>query len=211
MALVHFEEINPESCLGIWRIDESEEELLYQLNPSKTDQAHFDTIQHPRIRLESIASRQIVKELTHRFGDTYEGIFKNKNGKPFLYNSPLHISYSHTEQYAAAILHREKPCGIDMEHIQDKMQRVSGRFLSEKELQDCKNDLQKICIYWCAKEAMYKLYNLKDTEFKGNLRVAPFEKELKGQLEGVIHVGSFLSKTDLNYHLFGEVVVAYCF
>lgn len=211
MALVHFEEINPESCWGIWKIDESEEQLLYQLNPGKTDQVHFDSIQHPRIRLESIASRMIVKELTERYNYEYQGIFKNKNGKPFLYNSPLHISYSHTEQFAAAIIHTEKPCGIDMEHIQEKMMRVSARFLSEKELQSTGNDLEKICIYWCAKEAMYKLYNLKDTEFKGNLKVSPFEKEKRGELEGVIHVGSFLSKTEVQYQLFGEVVVAFCF
>jgi len=211
MALVHFEEINPESCWGIWKIDESEEALLYQLNPGKTDLVHFESIQHPRIRLESIASRMIVKELTERYNYEYQGIFKNKNGKPFLYNSPLHISYSHTEQFAAAIIHTEKPCGIDMEHIQEKMMRVSGRFLSEKELQSTGDDLEKICIYWCAKEAMYKLYNLRDTEFKGNLKVSPFEKEKRGQLEGVIHVGSFLSKTEVKYHLFGEVVVAFCF
>jgi phosphopantetheinyl transferase (holo-ACP synthase) len=98
-----------------------------------------------------------------------------------------------------------------MEHIQEKMMRVSGRFLSEKELQSTGDDLEKICIYWCAKEAMYKLYNLRDTEFKGNLKVSPFEKEKRGQLEGVIHVGSFLSKTEVKYHLFGEVVVAFCF
>jgi 4'-phosphopantetheinyl transferase len=211
MALVHFEEINPESCWGIWRIDESEDDLLYRLNPVKTDLTHFESIQHPRIRLESIASRMIVKELTERYGYEYQGIFKNKNGKPFLYNSPLHISYSHTEQYAAAIIHTEKPCGIDMEHIQDKMMRVSARFLSEKELESTGEDLEKICIYWCAKEAMYKLYNLRDTEFKGNLKVSAFQKENRGELEGVIHVGSFLSKTEVQYQLFGEVVVAFCF
>jgi 4'-phosphopantetheinyl transferase EntD len=211
MALVHFEEINPEACWGVWRIDETEEELLSLLNPGKTDLSHFESIQHPRIRLESVASRMIVKELTQRSGYDYQGIFKNKNGKPFLYNSPLHISYSHTEQFAAAIIHTEKPCGIDMEHIQDKMMRVSERFLSEKELQSTGNDLEKICIFWCAKEAMYKLYNLKDTEFKGNLKVSPFDKEKKGMLEGIIHVGSFLSKTEVHYELFGEVVVAFCF
>jgi 4'-phosphopantetheinyl transferase len=211
MALVHFEEINQEACWGVWRIDETEEELTYKLNPGKTDLTHFESIQHPRIRLESIASRMIVKELTERYGYDYQGIFKNKNGKPFLYNSPLHISYSHTEQFAAAILHTEKPCGIDMEHIQEKMMRVSGRFLSEKELESTGTDLEKICICWCAKEAMYKLYNLRDTEFKGNLRVASFEKEKKGSLEGIIHVGSFLSKTEVHYELFGEVVVAFCF
>jgi hypothetical protein len=89
--------------------------------------------------------------------------------------------------------------------------RVSGRFLSEKELESTGTDLEKICICWCAKEAMYKLYNLRDTEFKGNLRVASFEKEKKGSLEGIIHVGSFLSKTEVHYELFGEVVVAFCF
>ena len=211
MALVHFEEINPEACWGIWRIEETEEALLLKLNPSKTDTNHFDDIQHPRIRLESIASRMIVKELTEKFGYEYQGIFKNKNGKPFLYNSPLHISYSHTEEFAAAIIHKEKPCGIDLEHIQDKMMRVSSRFLSDTELETTGTDLEKICIYWCAKEAMYKLYNLRDTEFKGNLKVSPFTKAQRGDLEGMIHVGSFLSKTDVNYQIFGEVVAAFCF
>lgn len=211
MALVHFEEIGPEACWGVWRIDETEETLLHLLNPGKTDQAHFDSIQHPRIRLESIASRMIVKELAQRFGYEYQGIFKNKNGKPFLYNSPLHISYTHTEQFAAAIIHTEKPCGIDMEHIQEKMQRVSPRFLSEKEQEAAGNDLEKMCIFWCAKEAMYKLYNLKDTEFKGNLKVSPFEKTKRGYLEGVIHVGSFISKSEIQYELFGGVVVAFCY
>lgn len=211
MALVHFEEINLEASWGIWKIEESEEQLMYLLNPAKTDLAHFETIQHPRIRLESISSRMIVKELSQRAGYDYLGIFKNKNAKPFLYNSPLHISYSHTEDFAAAIIHTEKPCGIDLEHIQDKMKKVSTRFLSEKELEYAGTDLEKICIYWCAKEAMYKLYNLKDTAFKGNLKVSEFEKDRQGILEGVIHVGSFLSKTEIHYKLFGEVVSAYCF
>lgn len=211
MALVHFEDVSPEASWGIWKIEETEEELLWQLAAGKTDLAHFESIQHPRIRLESIASRMIVKELTERKGSEYHGIFKNKNGKPFLYNSPLHISYSHTEKFAAAIVHREKPCGIDMEHIQEKMVRVSSRFLSDAELLNTGDDLEKICIYWCAKEAMYKLYNLKNTEFKGNLKVSPFEKEMEGNLEGIIHVGSFLSKTEIKYRLFGGVVTAFCF
>ena len=88
-----------------------------------------------------------------------------------------------------------------MEHMQEKMQRVSGRFLSEKELEHTGEDLQKICIYWCAKEAMYKLYNIKDTEFKGNLKVSPFQKEEHGQIEGIIHVGSFLSKSEIHRDL----------
>lgn len=211
MALVHFEDVGPEASWGIWKIEEAEEELLWKLEAGKTDLAHFESIQHPRIRLESIASRMIVKVLTERKNQEYQGIFKNKNGKPFLYNSPLHISYSHTEQYAAAIVHSEKPCGIDMEHIQEKMVRVSSRFLSDSELQNTGEDLEKICIYWCAKEAMYKLYNLKNTEFKGNLKVAPFEKAMEGNLEGIIHVGSFLSKTEVKYRLFDGVVTAFCY
>lgn len=211
MALVHYEEINPDACWGVWQIEESEQELLYLLNPTKSDDIHFESIQHDRIRLESIASRMVVKAISERMGNEYQGIFKNKNGKPFLYNSPFHISYSHTERFAAAILHRERPCGIDMEHVQEKMLRVSTRFLSLQELENSEKDLEKICIYWCAKEAMYKLYNLKDAEFKGNLKITPFEKQDKGILDGLIHVGSFLSKTEVHYQIFGEVMVAYCF
>lgn len=211
MALVHYEVINPDASWGVWQIDESEEELLNLLQPSGSDKIHFDSIQHDRIRLESIASRMIVKALAERFGVEYQGIFKNKNGKPFLYNSPNHISYSHTERFAAAIIHRDRPCGIDMEHIQEKMLRVSSRFLSLPELENSEKDLEKICIYWCAKEAMYKLYNLKDAEFKGNLKILPFDKQAKGILDGQIHVGSFLSKTEVHYQVFGEVMVAFCF
>lgn len=211
MALVHFEVINPDASWGVWQIDENEQELLHLLQPTPSDQIHFDSIQHDRIRLESIASRMIVKTLAERFGTEYQGIFKNKNGKPFLNNSPNHISYSHTERYAAAIIHRDRPCGIDMEHIQEKMLRVSTRFLSLPELENSEKDMEKICIYWCAKEAMYKLYNLKDAEFKGNLKISPFEKASKGILNGLIHVGSFMSKTEVHYQVFGEVMVAYCF
>lgn len=211
MALVHFEVINPDASWGVWQIDENEQELLHLLQPTSSDQIHFDSIQHDRIRLESIASRMIVKTLAERFGTDYQGIFKNKNGKPFLNNSPNHISYSHTERFAAAIIHRDRPCGIDMEHIQEKMLRVSTRFLSLPELENSEKDMEKICIYWCAKEAMYKLYNLKDAEFKGNLKITPFEKAQKGVLDGLIHVGSFMSKTEVHYQVFGEVMVAFCF
>lgn len=211
MALVYYEVINPESSWGVWQIEESEEELLQLLNPTKSDQIHFESIQHDRIRLESVASRMIVKSLVERLGVEYQGIFKNKNGKPFLYNSQYHISYSHTERFAAAIIHNDRPCGIDMEHIQEKMFRVSTRFLSISELEDTHNDLEKISIYWCAKEAMYKLYNLKEAEFKGNLKIAPFEKQESGKLDGIIHVGSFLSKTEIYYRMFGEVIVAFCY
>jgi 4'-phosphopantetheinyl transferase EntD len=213
MALVHYEALNSDSAWGIWKIEESEEQLLEVLKDSASDLLHFQGISHPRIRLESIASRVVVKELTSKFGAEYQGLFKNKNGKPFLYNLQFNISYSHTENYAAAIIHKSLPVGIDSENIQPKLLNIATRFLSEPELKMTGDDLRKICACWCAKEAMYKLYNIKDVEFRDNLKLSHLVEKADGsfQLQAEIHVGSFHSKTNIYCKQFEDIMVAYCY
>jgi len=211
MALVFKEKLDTECCWGIWKIDESEHELLSLLDPPQTDITHFESIPHPRIRKESVASRLILKTLVNECGEEYQGLFKNKNGKPFLYKSNLMVSYSHTEDYAAAIVHRTKQVGIDTEHIQEKMYKIAPRFMSDAELESAKNDLEQICVYWCAKEAMYKLYNVKTVEFRDNLKINPFLKSSKGVITGEIHLGTFHSRSSIHYHRHEDVMVALCF
>lgn len=213
MALVHYEALSSDAAWGIWKIEETEEYLLSLLKNSPSDLMHFQGIAHPRIRLESIASRVIVKELTSKFGANYQGLFKNKNGKPFLYNLQFNISYSHTENYAAAIIHKSLPVGIDSENIQPKLLNISTRFLSEAEQKMTGNDLDKICACWCAKEAMYKLYNIKDVEFRDHLKLSKIQlvADNKYSIQAEIHVGSFHSKTIVTCHKYNEIMVAYCF
>jgi hypothetical protein len=66
-------------------------------------------------------------------------------------------------------------------------------------------------VYWCAKEAMYKLYNVKTVEFRDNLKINPFLKSSKGVITGEIHLGTFHSRSSIHYHRHEDVMVALCF
>ena len=48
-------------------------------------------------------------------------------------------------------------------------------FLNDTELETVGTDVEKLCIYWCAKEALYKLLGKKGIIFKLNLSLDSFE------------------------------------
>jgi hypothetical protein len=58
--------------------------------------------------------------------------------------------------------------------------------LSPTELQDAGNNLTKHCVYWCAKEALYKIDGKKGLHFSNQLNIEPFELQEAGGLKGII-------------------------
>lgn len=90
----------------------------------------------------------------------------NEDGKPTIpgYN----ISITHTRGYAAVILSKVKPVGVDIEYISDRVERITQRFLRPDELSAFESvtsshgDWSKADVFlraWCAKEAVYKYYS----------------------------------------------------
>jgi len=49
--------------------------------------------------------------------------------------------------------------------------------LSNPERLHAGDDLSKMCIYWCAKESLYKWYGKKNLSFKDNIFIEPFENK----------------------------------
>ena len=81
------------------------------------------------------------------------------NGKPYLENNPVNISITHTEKYVAVILHEEENVGIDIESLDRDFSAVEKKALSEDEIDDLEDEKrnEQLAIYWCAKEAVFKL------------------------------------------------------
>ena len=131
-------------------------------------------IRHPTQRVEWLACRAAVCELVEAQGLTYAGLHKDEFGKPYLIGAPWHISLSHTGGWAAVVLHRSRPVGIDIEPIRDQFRRVVPRVLSENELVHAAGDPGRLAVYWCAKEALYKLYGRRQLTFREHLYIEPF-------------------------------------
>jgi 4'-phosphopantetheinyl transferase len=104
--------------------------------------------------------------------------------KPYLSDSSLHISISHSHNMLAIIATNAHSTGIDIELIRDKILRVRHKFLNHTEAEFAGSDLHRLTTIWGAKEAMYKAYGLKGVDFREHLEVKSFTgNELQGTLK----------------------------
>ena len=154
--------------------------MARQLNLTADEQADLASIAHPGQRIEWLACRVALKTLIDDAGFPYMGLHKDEWGKPHLYSSvrgtflPGHISLSHTPGWAVAVWHFARPVGIDVEPVRDQFVRVVPRVLSASEMADANGRADRLAVYWCAKEAMYKLYGKRQLTFREHLLVEPF-------------------------------------
>jgi len=181
MPVAKLRTLGDESCWALWKIEEDEETLSYHAMESCPD----DLISRQK-RLEYLAGRALMKSMVETIGMSYTGMRKDTAGKPFLKNSTHQVSLSHSFPYAAAQIHRDISVGIDVEQPKDKLLRIASRVLSKSEQQNAGHDPTKHCIYWCAKEAMYKIYGKRGLHFNSQLLIEPFGLALNGGLSGRI-------------------------
>lgn len=133
----------------------------------------------------------------------------NDKGKPFLVNDTRHISVSHSHDKLAIIVNKNEATGIDIELIRDKVLKIKHKFLNETELTDTGNDIEKLLIYWAAKETLYKIYGLKEVDFIKNLFVNPFTKANLGLIVGQITMTNFNEQFELSYQILDNYVLVY--
>lgn len=156
-------------------INENEPTLLAGLSLTISEQEDLATISHPVQRIEWLACRVAIRQLVEAQGGRYWGLQKDEFGKPHLIDSTWHISLSHTAGWAAAVLHQSRPVGVDIEPIRDQFRRVVPRVLSDSEIAHAAGDLNRLAVYWCAKEALYKLYGKRQLTFRDHLHIEPFD------------------------------------
>lgn len=173
----------PGSGWGIWRVEEEEAALAGEL---PTADHCPDQIRFPRKRLEWLGGRYLMSRLFKEAGIQYQGLTKDENGKPFPIGSDYRISLSNAFPFVAARIDLNAPVGIDLEIPRLKMISVIPRVLSESEKLDAGQDMQKLCVYWSAKESMFKVFGKRNIHFAEHLLLDPFSLEKSGCLSGHI-------------------------
>lgn len=198
MPVVKFEKY-PTYSWAIWEITESEDDLLELANLASGDQKEYDQIRHPNKRMEYLAGRLVLKELVEQESKIFHGIFKDDCGKPFLKGHSQAISLSHSFPLAGAIIHKEQQAGIDIEKPQPKLFRIAHKFLTEEEFNIPEKDENRLCVYWCAKETLYKIYGRKHVIFSQHLIVDPFAIQEEGVITGKLNLPDVRQSYSLRY------------
>ncbi len=133
----------------------------------------------------------------------------DEKGKPYLLNDSRHISVSHSHDRLAIIVNKSEPTGIDIEMIRDKVLRIKHKFLRDNELKDAEDDVEKLLIYWAAKETLYKIYGLKEVDYIEHLLVKPFTKHNLGTIIGEINLPGFKEIFELNYQVLEDYILVF--
>ncbi|MBP3943474.1 4'-phosphopantetheinyl transferase superfamily protein [Sphingobacteriaceae bacterium WQ 2009] len=210
MPLVYLREIDQDTKFAVWRIEESESELLAQLQLDEREKTLLTGFTKGKRRLHWMCTRVLLRSLLQT--TDYIDCPSDANGKPYLANFPQKISLTHSFDYAAVMISNTGECGIDMELVKTKVERIAHKFLKPEELAFITHDEQRILqLYacWSAKEAVYKLQGNIGVSFLDNMHIAPFHYEDQGILHLTLDRKGEETTFKVHYEKFAEYMLAY--
>ncbi len=184
MALHKIHYVDNYSTVAVWHITETEAELLVlaQLNAAET--TRYQELKREKRRKEWLATRALLNAVLQ---DEDAKIIYTPEGKPEL-TSGSKISISHTPNYAAIIINREAEVGIDIQVHKDNILKACHLFMSYEELEQLRpnNELEQLHLYWCAKEALYKLAADTSLNIFSHISIEPFDLLHTKNLQGLV-------------------------
>jgi 4'-phosphopantetheinyl transferase EntD len=193
--------------LGIWEITESFDELRSMVSLESEEVNTLERFRNISRKLEWLSVRTLINELT---GENSRIIY-NEDRKPFLLDNSSHISISHSHEYTSILLSRFKRVGIDLEFMSHRISRIADRFINENEKITDSPELLKyhLYIHWCAKEALYKICDKKNINFKKNLTIKPFDPEDEGIIQGTVDNIYGIDNYELIYRKMGNYIIVW--
>jgi len=192
MAIAYRQRIDDDTEFALWKIEEEANDLYMQLQLDENEKAYVEKLSKSKRHLHWLGTRVLLRKMLRT--DEYIDCKIDSHGKPYLVNLPYHISLSHSFDYAAVMISKTHKVGIDIEQIQQKVERIAGKFMQPKELAFISDNkkIEQLYVCWCAKEAIYKCNGQKEVSFANNIFLEPFNFEHHGVLNANLH------KKDLN-------------
>lgn len=168
------------SRVGVWKITESEAELRMMTSIPSDELEEISYIKNESLRKQRLAVRALLDAMF----DEKVYLSHHDNGKPYIENNAINISITHTDQYVAVILNDEDEVGIDCESLNRDFSAVEKKALSEEEIGNLEDEQknEQLAIYWCAKEAIFKLTSQYDVDFAEQIQIDGFRYRDEGEL-----------------------------
>jgi len=207
MAIIMNEQFECGCQLAIWKIIEDYDALLSRITLTREELETLERFSHLPRKIEWLSVRVLLNEMT----DKELSIYYNCNRKPFIKGNSYNISISHSRDLTSIMLSREKKVGIDLEYMSHRIDSISDRFINENDIvtDDVEHRKLHLYIHWCAKEALYKICDKQDINFRDNLTIEPFQPLEDGILRGHVQNRSRNEIFNMNYFTLGNYVVVW--
>lgn len=160
---------NEETELAVWKITESVDELKGQLWMFPQEAFKFQSR-----NLQWLASRVLLQTILKDKTDAKQlKVLKQPNGRPFIENLDWNFSMSHSGDFAAVLLCKNKNVGVDIEQVSERIKKIARKFINDYEWQYLagENDLHTMYLIWSAKEAIFKWFGDGSVDFKKHMQV----------------------------------------
>ena len=209
MALAYHKEIDPYTSFALWKIEETAEELTAQLQLRKHELDYLATLNKGKRNLHWLSTRVLLRTMMNT--DEYIDCKVDEHGKPYLDNFPHHISLSHSFDYAAVMISKDKEVGIDIELIKEKIERIAHKFMRPEELSflDKENHTEHLYMCWCAKEAVYKLQGKKNVSFHDHILLKPFKYKRNGSSDASLEINGTVRRFEVYYQQIDGYMIGY--
>jgi 4'-phosphopantetheinyl transferase len=197
---------NNNSLVGLWYITESEEELMASVKLSESDTDMLEQMTSVKRRTQWLAVRNLLQNLlSENVQITYDDL-----GRPKIIQNHTFISISHSGLFAVVQLSEKLHCGIDIQEISEKMERLYPKFINADEETFIKGPLFKeyINLFWTLKESVFKFYG-SQVEFKSEMQVSPFEINNTGTCEILVEKAGKQVLHRLKYHKIKNYYLSY--
>jgi 4'-phosphopantetheinyl transferase EntD len=193
--------------LAIWEITENFDDLRSQLSLESEEVKTLEGFRNHSRKLEWLSVRTLINEMT----GANSRIIYNEDRKPFILDNSSHISISHSRDYTSIMLGRYKKVGIDLEYMSHRISSIADRFINRDEHITSSPELVRyhLYIHWCAKEALYKICDKKNINFKQNLTITPFDPDNEGIIEGTVDNINGVDTYELHYRRMGDYIIVY--
>ena len=213
MALYLIKDLDDDyhSRVGVWQITESEEELKALASVPSDELEEISYIKNESLRKQKLAVRCLLDALFEE--KVY--LSHHDNGKPYIENSAMNISITHTNRYVAVILNPTDEVGIDCESLDRDFSAVKKKALSEDEIEeveeiDKEQRNEQLAIYWCAKEAVYKMVSQYGVDFAEQIEIDDFRLRGEGELVATFtDKDGFEEEYELEYITFDRHVLVW--
>jgi len=209
MALVYLRELDSQTKFAIWKIEETEEFLVNKLQLSNAEQEKLQSLGKGKRTLHWLATRVLLRYLLNT--DDYISCPSDSNGKPYLPDYPYAVSLTHSFDYAGVMLSTKGECGMDLEIVKDKVERIKNKFLKPEELEfiAAEHQIEQLYACWCAKEAVYKLQGNKGVSFLQDMTIRPFNFKAQGVMLLDLHKNDITTTYQVYYEKFQEYMLGY--
>lgn len=170
MALVEIREIAPDVKLGLWKIDESVDELFSQ-NPylQSYESVLKNRYHNDNRKKEFLAIHALLYAMLG--GNHLQEIEHLPSGKPVM--NGYHLSISHTKGYAVLILSVSHEVAVDIEYMSNRVERIASKFMRTDEYA---SDVVHLLLHWSAKETIYKLFSEEQLQYH-EMRLFSFSED----------------------------------